>query len=235
MDGDGSAARSTGLTPGELAAAAVPGAARVVGVSADAVVSVDATEHARRIAAGLGPVLDVSVLQALMHLPLHAEVSTEDLGEVNLRLLGKAPTGCVDWLDGGSRVRRRYTPAAAVSLVVVRGATWRPALRRAATFEPFAARTVLLTRPPRRVTDIAWEADVDGTGLWIVCPGRDHCGEIDEAVTPAPYVSRYLKPAKWQFAEHAYAAWLAQTTQTAAPTETVPRGRPVGQGVSARP
>ncbi len=208
------------LTCREVAAVAVPGAARVSGARADAVVAVNAAEHARRAAAGLGAVPDVSVLQALMCLPLHAEIPVADLGDVVRRLLGKAPAGCIDWLDGGSRVRRLYTPAATVPLVVVRGATWRPALRRAAAFEPFATRVVLLTRPPRRVADIAWEADVDGAGLWITHPGG-RAGEIEEIVAPAPWVERYVKPAGWRFAEYAYAAWLAHTAETDRATDVV--------------
>lgn len=192
--------------------ACTPDAVRAHGgrglVIADAVVAVDAAEHARRTKVGLGAVPDVDLMHALMCLPLHAPVPVADLGDVTRRLLGKAPPGCLDWLDGGRRVRRRFVPAASVPLVVVRGATWRPALHRAAAFEPFAARVVLLTRRPRRVADIAWEADVDGAGLWIAHPD----GEIEEIVAPAPYVSRYVKPAKCRFAEHAYAAWLAHQT-----------------------
>jgi hypothetical protein len=58
--------------------------------------------------------------------------------------------------------------------------------------------------PTRRVADIAWEADVDGTGLWITHPG----GDIEEVVAPTRWVERYVNPAGWRFAEHAYAAWL---------------------------
>lgn len=210
------------LTCREIAEVAVPGAARASGarglVGADAVVTVDVAEHARRAAMGLGAVPDYSTLYALMCLPIDAAVPVADLGGVVRRLLSEAPPGCVEWLGGATRVRRCYVPAATVGLVVVRGATWRPALRRAAAFEPFAARVVLLPRPPRRVADIAWEADVDGTGLWITRPGsgsRD-AGEIEEIVAPEPYVSRHLKPAKWRFAEHAYAAWLTHTAGAAA-------------------
>jgi hypothetical protein len=196
------------VTCDQVAATAVPGAARASGVRADAVVAVDVAEHARRAEAGLGAVPDLSVLHALMCLPLHAAVPVADLGDVVRRLLSKAPPGCVDWLDDRTQVRRCFVPAASAPLVVVRGATWRPALRRAAAFEPFATRIVLLTRPPRRVADIAWEADVDGAGLWITHPS----GEIEEIVAPAPFVQRYVKPAGWRFAEHAYAAWLAHSS-----------------------
>jgi hypothetical protein len=216
----------------ELAAAAVPGAVRAHGgrglVTADAVVAVDEAEHARRAMAGLGAVADVDLMQVLMCLPLHAPVPVADLADVTRRLLSKAPPGCLDWLDDGTRVRRRFVPAASVPLVVVRGASWRPALRRAAAFEPFAARVVLLTRRPRRVADIAWEADVDGAGLWIAHPD----GEVEEIVAPQPYVSRYVKPVKWWFAETAYAAWLTHTGATATP-DADPLGsadRPAGPG-----
>lgn len=191
------------LTRRELAAAAVPGAARVSGGRADAVVVIDDGEHARRTAVGLGAVADYSTLYALMCLPVDAPVPVADLGEVTRRLLGKAPVGCVDWLDT-THVRRRYVPAATAPLVVIRGATWRPALRRAAVFEPFATRVVLLTRAPRRVADIAWEADIDGTGLWIAHPD----GDVEEIVAPTPWAEHYVKPAGWRFAEQAYAAWL---------------------------
>jgi hypothetical protein len=148
-----------------------------------------------------------------MCLPLDAAVPVADLGDVVRRVLGKAPPGCVDWLERGTLVRRRHVPAAAVPLVVVRATRWRPALRRAAVFYQFATRVVVLSRPPRRVADIAWEADVDGTGLWITHPG----GEVEEIVAPAPYVERYVNAAGWRFAEHAYAAWLLHRAEPPAP------------------
>jgi len=202
----------------EAAAVAVPDAARVSGARADAMVTINPAEHARRVAAGLGAVPDDSTMHALMCLPLGAAVPVADLGEVVRRLLSKAPPGCVDWLDNRTRVERRFVPAASVRLVVVRGATWRPALRRAAAFEPFATRVVLLTRPPRRVADIAWEADIDGTGLWITHPG----GDVEEIVAPAPYVQHYIKPAGWRFAEHAYAAWLTHNGIRPSPAGQLP-------------
>lgn len=217
--------RST-LPPGPKEAGdTVPHAAWVSGAQADAVVAVNAAEHARRVAAGLGAVPDHDKLSALMCLPLHAAVPVADLGDVVRRQLGRAPVGCVEWLDDDGAptldwvgdacapawVRRRFVPAASVPMVVVRGATWRPALRRAAAFYPFAARVVLLARPPRRLADIAWEADVDGTGLWIT--HRTGAGDraVEEVVAPAPYVERYVKPAGWRFAERAYAAWLTHS------------------------
>ena len=204
------------LACGEIVAVAVPGAGRVIGARADAVVAVEAGEHARRVAVGLGAVPDYSTLYALMCLPLNTDVRVVDLGDVVHRLLQKAPPGCVDWLDDRTRVRRRYTPAATAPLVVIRGATWRPALRRAAAFEPFAARVVLLSGAPRHVAGIAWEADVDGTGLWITRPS----GEIEEVVAPAPYVEHYVKPAGWRFAEYAYAAWLGHDGAVGSGTTT---------------
>src|ERR1700754_3160667 len=118
-----SGGRPTTLSRREVAAVAVPGAARVSGARADAVVAVDAREHARRTAVGLGAVPNYGILYALMCLPLDAAGPVADLGDVVRRQLGKAPAGCLDWIDHRTRVRRRYTPAATAPLVVVRGAT----------------------------------------------------------------------------------------------------------------
>ena len=119
------------LRRSEIVATAVTGAARVTGARADAVVVVDPAEHARRVAVGLGAVPDYSTLYALGCLPIGAAVAVADLGDVTRRLLGKAPVGCVDWLDAGTHVRRTYVPASTAPLVVVRAANWRPALRAA--------------------------------------------------------------------------------------------------------
>ena len=183
---------------------AVPDAAQVSGACADAVVAVDLVEHVRRTDLGMGAVGDRGVLHALMCLPLGAAIPVDDLDQVTRDLLRRAPAGCVEWLDV-DRVRRRVQPVAQVPLVVVRAATWRSGHRRANAFEPFAPRVVVLSRAPRRVEEIAWEADADGIGLWIFRPG----GEIDEVVAPASYSCRYVKPAGWLFGEAAYGAWLA--------------------------
>lgn len=192
-----------------LAGSAVRRGARVTGAVADAVVAINAHEHQRRVGFGLHGVEHLGLLDALMCLPVGAAVPVADLSPVALAHLRASPPGCVNWLDGGSQVRRLLVSAAAIDLVVVRTAHWRAGLYRAEPFEPFATRVVLLQRPPRTLVDIAWEADAAGVGLWV----RQPDAQIDEIVAPAPFVRRYVKPAGWRFAERAYAAWVNATDQ----------------------
>jgi hypothetical protein len=183
----------------------VAGAAQVAGAKADAVVDIDQAEHLRRTRCGLDGVETLGLLDALMCLPHGQPIPVSDIGEVALWHLRRAPEGCVEWVAGGCAVRRLLRPVASVSLVVVRAAGWRTGLRRAAAFEPFARRVVLLPRPGRKLGDYAWEADAAGTGLWATNPG----GGIDEVVAPGEFVLRYVRPARWRFTERAYIAWLS--------------------------
>lgn len=192
------------LSWAELAARTVADAARIHDAHADAVLTIDPAEHTRRRDCGLGAVTDRSLLHALMCLPLGEPVPVADLGRVTADLLAVAPPGVLDHLDRPARLRRCYTPAAHVDLIVVRAPTWHHARRRADLFHSFATRVVLLSRRPRRAEDVAWEADLIGAGLWV--PAAD--GSIEELVAPAEHRPRYLKPGRWLFAEHAYAAWL---------------------------
>jgi hypothetical protein len=183
----------------------VAGAAQVAGAKADAVVDIDHAEHLRRTRCGLDGVDTLGLLDALMCLPQGEPIPVADMGEVALWHLRRAPEGCVQWLAGGRAVQRLLSPVASVPLVVVRAAGWRTGLRRAAAFEPFARRVVLLPRPGRKLGDYAWEADAAGSGLWATRPD----GGVDEVVAPGEFVLRYVRPARWRFTERAYIAWLS--------------------------
>ena len=197
----------TAVSRAELVTSAIPSGARVSGATAGAVVRIDAVEHRRR--AGLAGVDDLGLLDALMDLPIGAEVPVYHIGAVARAHLRASPPGCVDWLAAGAVVRRLLVPAATVELIVVRTDRWPRGLARAAAFEPFATRVVLLQCQPRAVADIAWEADAAGVGLWL----RQTDGEITEIVPPAPFVRRYVKPAGWRFTERAYTAWVNATSR----------------------
>lgn len=72
------------------------------------------------------------------------------------------PVGCGD-------------PAAWVPLVLVRSRSWRHGPRTASVFEPFARRVLILEDSSQDLTQLAWEADVLGVGVWIQtdqAPGR---------------------------------------------------------------
>lgn len=179
----------------------VRGAARLAGAVASAVVAVDASEHARRSACGLGAVTSLQLLDALMCLPSGVEVRESDVGRTVQDTIAAAPPGCVDRLPGHA-LRRLAVPAAAVPLVVVEGGRWGTALARAAAFSPVAASCVLLDQrdvPWGRL----WEADAAGVGVWA-CDG----GTPEQLVAPTPFGQRYYKPAGWRFRERAYSAWL---------------------------
>jgi hypothetical protein len=185
----------------------IEGAARVSGAVADAVLEVDRREHDRRVECGLGGVEEIGILDALMCMPTGAALPLEDFRPVALRHLRRAPYGCLVWSEDGSEVRRLLNPVCSVSLVVVRAAGWRSGLWRAAAFEPFARRVVVLDRPSKKVREYAWEADASGTGLWI-----EHSDNlVEQIVPPGDFVLRYVKPARWRFRERAYAAWLTST------------------------
>jgi hypothetical protein len=172
------------------------------------VVQIDLQEHRRRAACDLGGVESLGLLDALMSLPHGAPVPVRDIGEVTLWHLRRCPEGCVQWLDNGRTVRRLLVPVTSVPLVVVRAASWRAGLHRAAAFEPFTRRAVLLARESRTLAGYAWEADAAGTGLWVANPDNP---QVKEIVAPGEFVLRYVRPARWRFTERAYSTWLSTT------------------------
>lgn len=181
----------------------VPGAARLAGAVASAVVVVDGSEHDRRSACGLGAVTSLPLLDALMCMPYGIGVRAADVGDSVAAAVRSAP----EWLQwDGPVVRRVVVPAAEVALVVVESARWADALGRAAVFSSVAPRGVLLDRAAIRDSRL-WEADAAGIGVWA----RDADGTVDKLVAPGPFVQRYFKPAGWRFRERAYGAWLTST------------------------
>lgn len=190
--------------------------ARVPGARGDVVIAVDDAEHRRRVAAGLGGVVDLGLLDALMSLPPGAGVPGHELGDVAGWHLRRAPKGCVHWSEDGS-VTRLLARVCEVDLVIVRSGSWRAGLRRAAEFVPYARSTVVLAGGAPE--GAAWEADVAGVGLRVL---RDDGASCD-LVAPAPFVPRYLKPSAWAFAERAYAAWRSSHRSGQAPDGEVRR------------
>src|SRR6476620_11920469 len=75
----------------------VPNGSTIVGTRADAVIAVLESEHARRVAAGLGAVTDVWIIDALMNLPIGAPVPIDSLSAEGLSDLRRAPASVVDF------------------------------------------------------------------------------------------------------------------------------------------
>lgn len=150
---------------------------------------------------GLGAVTDLGLLARLLSLPVGELVRWGDLSQDDQRRLRSAPTGIVDCRPAG--VRRMLAPTALVPLVLVRSRSWRHGLRTASVFEPFAQRVLILEDFRRDITQLAWEADLLGVGVWLQADSGTR-----EIVPPAPWRLRYFKAAGLRFRERAYQGWL---------------------------
>jgi hypothetical protein len=191
--------------------------AQVNGGRGDALLRVDAEEHERRVAAGLGAITDLWLLDRLLTLPLCETIQWADLADHDVDLFRRSHSGVVKRSAHG--IRRLMVPAVDVSLVVVRQTRWRVGLRAAAAFEPFAQRVLLIPNPPRELSSVLWEADFLGVGIWT--------GTIDapeQLLAPGPWKRRYVKGAGWRFAERAYGMWLNAMSQSE--SSDVALGRP---------
>jgi hypothetical protein len=195
-------------SPGPLRA--TPGAARLAGARADAVVRVDADEHARRRTVGVTAVTNLSVLGVLLTLPVHEAVRLTDLSARQRELAQRAGPGVVD-VEGKS-VTRRLVPAASVPLVVVHHLGWRQALARAVEFSALLPTVVLLDREPRDWRTRAWEADLAGVGVQV------RRGATVETLLPprTDHPPMTVRPARWRLLERAYLTWLTGSIRRSA-------------------
>jgi hypothetical protein len=199
------------------------GAVSLAGARADAVVRVDANEHARRRAAGVTAVTSLSVLGALLTLPVHEKVRLADLSRRQRKLVERAGPGLVE-IDEWS-VTRRLVPAASVPLVVVRRLGWRQALAAAAEFSMLLPTVVLLDREPGDWRSRAWEADLAGVGVLLRCGA-----EVETLLRPrSDYPPMAVRPARWRLLEYAYLVWLTGSTPRSAESADRAR-RPVRRG-----
>lgn len=174
--------------------------ARAAGGKGDAIVRLNNEEHARRQRADVGAITDLYLLDQLMTLPLGHEIRIDDIAN-GRSLLTRQPPGVIDMSTRG--IRRLAVPPLDVRLVIVRSSRWWDGLRRAAAFEPFAQRVLLLPSAPRNLSTVLWEADLLGVGVWT-----GTVEEPEQYLAPAPWHRQYIKAAGWRFAERAYAAWL---------------------------
>lgn len=178
----------------------VPGGAVSSGHVADAVVSVDKVEVARRRACGLVSVESLTALDALLSLPLGVPVGLSDVGERLGRVVQNAAPGVVDVVDG-TVVRRLRVPLT-VHGVVVQGRPWAAAMRAAHSFGPFAQRVVVVNKVPSSVQ--LWDAQLCGVGVWV-SPGSalDGADEVGVVLAPSPFRASQFKAVGWRFAERA--------------------------------
>ncbi|GFG53480.1 hypothetical protein MAGR_49210 [Mycolicibacterium agri] len=202
----------------------VPGGAIAAGHRADALVTIDDDEHARRQSAGIGAVTGRGLLYVLLSLPWGTPVHTGALHVREVEILRAAPAGVVD-LDGDWVIRRLQTPLT-VAAAVVEGTNWRRVLGRVVQFAPFCQMVAVFPAAPTRFGDVAWEARFDGVGVWV----RDD-GELVEVVRPEPFRLRCQKAAGWAFHENAYRRWISTTHPVA--SSPCPEDRPARTAAEA--
>lgn len=199
-------------------------AARITGGRADAFVRIDAGEHARRCAGGLGAITQMWMLDVLMNLPLDQPVRVADLDADERWALDRIPAAAVR--RDGAWVTRLCRPVAEIAAVVVWGRRLQPLLKRTAPFTRVAPRMIVLDQVPADFDEIAWQACFQGTGVWSVADGR-----AVELVVAEPVRHRYYTPGRWQVNESAYRAWFrAQPTPAPSSPEDPAESAPPGSG-----
>jgi len=170
---------------------------RVFGGAAGVAYSPDQAETARRVAVGLGPITQRSLLDALMSLPVGLPVAHCDLSRRERKLLQCAPFGALKY-DAGHVIRQVVAPLMP-RLAVVTARTWSNGLARAGRFAPFCARAMVLSAPPADLDEARAQASLYGIGLWVFV-----ADELHILVNAEPYVRRRHTAAQWWFAEHIY-------------------------------
>ena len=172
---------------------------------------INAEEHERRQAAGLGAIHRIGLLHALLTLPAGMPVQEAQLALRDRAHVRRAPAGIVDRAHG--MVTRQAVRPCRITLATVRTATCsKTALESAGRFAPMCARAVIARiRPAMPETLI--EFDFWGVGIYLEHPD----GVLETLVEPAPWVPKRHTPAGWSFTEQAYAAYL---TRTATPERT---------------
>lgn len=159
---------------------------------------INADEHQRRAAAGVGALTSPDLLRLLISLPLGERVGPGVLTAAERRRLRGAGAGIIA-PDGAGLVRLATLPLEA-GLALVTVASWRRGLELAGRFTPFCARAMVLPQIPAEVEALRMEADFYGIGVIIDEHGEDPA----VLVPPAPFVRKRFSVGGWLFAEQMY-------------------------------
>ncbi|TQO18528.1 hypothetical protein FB472_0045 [Rhodoglobus vestalii] len=165
--------------------------AKVRGVSASLLFSVDVLEHASRQSRGAGAFVSVGQLLAAF------EETDFDSPPARGQL----------WLSGFAEDQDRCVPSIAPPVTVcgarINAGSWGAGLSRASKFAGYTERTVVLRTEPRESSAALLEASFYGVGL-VVGEG------VNETIlaAPAPFEPERFSLASWLFAEQVYREWL---------------------------
>ncbi|MFH8470363.1 hypothetical protein [Streptomyces sp. NPDC017991] len=160
-------------------------------------------EHARRQAAGVGPLDDLWLLDALLKLPVGRAVARASLAGRDRRLLerGEPVHACG---RRGDSVERWAVPPLSVELAVVRSDHAGLRALDVMPFGAYAPQTIWLNAPMDGSAELQAEAARFSTGVvhW------QGAYEPRVLVPVQPLADVHDTAAGWQFAEHAYARLL---------------------------
>ncbi|MFH8989544.1 hypothetical protein [Streptomyces sp. NPDC017940] len=173
------------------------------GVEAVLAVRLDVAEVERRAGEDVPPLLDMGVLESLLHLPAGLPVPVASLTARERARLRRCPKGVLERSDG--HVMRRLVRPLDVDVVVVRTARpVRSALLRAGRFGAYAASVVWLDDCADSTELLVMEAGVYGLG--VVRTRADEAPQL--LVAPRPSSRFGHTSAGWLFAEQVYAQLL---------------------------
>lgn len=159
-------------------------------------ITVDQTEHARRVALGLGAISDRQLLTALWELPYALDVPTKRIpGWASARLTGTAlPVVSAD----SDLLQRVVHPPLTVSGVLAVGRSLDRPLRRVGQLSAVAPMAVVVQHQVEADDPVLLEAALYGVG--VGCSTRGALTRISE---PEPVIPR-PGPFLWWIAELAY-------------------------------
>lgn len=163
-------------------------------------------ELERRAAVGLSSILSRSLLEVLCELPVDLPVELQRLSESQIRVLRKAPPGCVEFSEG--HIIRRAVPPVRVVSAGVCASTWADGLRQASQFASYCTRYAVLTSPSFDEDAAVMEARFYGIGLATMTRGAE---SFEWRLAPETFVATRETVASWHFAETALDAFAHST------------------------
>jgi hypothetical protein len=186
-----------------------------------AIVQVDEAELERRAQAGLGPVLDYRLVEALAGLPLSLPVSWEEIDPIVWAVLDSAPPGVLRATS--ARVERLLRPAVRVTGVLTSTRDWRTGVNTVGILAGHARPGLVLPYRPRDAEPILARAGRFGIGV----VSRDRQGEWRLLLAARRARQTDLGPRHWRFLETVYATWR-RARELSDPLEPSPAaGEPV--------
>lgn len=166
-----------------------------------AIVQVDESELERRTQAGLGPVLDYRLVEALASLPLDLPVPWEEIDPIVRAVLDCAPPGVLRATS--ARVERLLRPAVQVTGILTSTRDWRTGVNTVGLLAGHARPGLVLSYRPRDAEPILARAGQFGIGV----VSRDRQGGWQLLLAARRARQPDLGPRHWRFLETVYATW----------------------------